>query len=91
MIASCFEDGVNFWDKKKANRRFIVSDNNFQFFDMIRSAEEVIENEEVGHLMRTKYLGVNEGGVNTGYSCLDTPFLIEWDCQPITYMYMCIR
>ena len=64
---------------------------NFQFFDMIRSAEEVIENEEVGHLMRTKFLGVNEGGVNTGYSCLDTPFLIEWDCQPITYMYMCIR
>ncbi|XP_022345572.1 glutathione synthetase-like [Crassostrea virginica] len=44
---------------------------------VLGSAEEVIENEEVGHLMRTKYLGVNEGGVNTGYSCLDTPFLIE--------------
>lgn len=43
-----------------------------------RTADEVIENNEAGHLMRTKYLGVNEGGVNTGFSCLDTPFLIEW-------------
>ncbi|XP_062592431.1 glutathione synthetase-like [Saccostrea cucullata] len=44
---------------------------------ILGSAEEVMENEEVGHLMRTKHLGVNEGGVSTGYSCLDTPFLIE--------------
>lgn len=42
-----------------------------------RTADEVIENHEAGHLMRTKYLGVNEGGVNTGFSCLDMPFLIE--------------
>lgn len=47
-----------------------------------RTADEVIENHEAGHLMRTKYLGVNEGGVNTGFSCLDTPFLIEW---PFTF------
>lgn len=44
---------------------------------IIGTADEVIENHEAGHLMRTKYLGVNEGGVNTGFSCLDTPFLIE--------------
>lgn len=44
---------------------------------IIGTADEVIENNEAGHLMRTKYLGVNEGGVNTGFSCLDTPFLIE--------------
>ncbi|XP_048752189.2 glutathione synthetase-like [Ostrea edulis] len=44
---------------------------------ILGSADDVLENEEVGHLMRTKFLGVNEGGVNTGYSCLDTPFLIE--------------
>lgn len=48
-----------------------------QYCDFCRTADEVMENSEAGHLMRTKYLGVNEGGVNTGFSCLDTPFLIE--------------
>lgn len=55
--------------------KFFIPYNSLIFF---RTADEVIENHEAGHLMRTKYLGVNEGGVNTGFSCLDTPFLIEW-------------
>lgn len=29
-----------------------------------------------GQLLRTKALGVDEGGVATGYSCLDSPFLV---------------
>lgn len=63
----------------------IVSINFFMPYNSLifcRTADEVIENHEAGHLMRTKYLGVNEGGVNTGFSCLDTPFLIEWPFTP---------
>jgi len=37
---------------------------------------EVVFNEVAGHLLRTKFEGVNEGGVATGYSCLDSPELV---------------
>ena len=33
-------------------------------------------NEEAGHLVRTKAVGVDEGGVATGFSCLDSPYLV---------------
>jgi len=38
-------------------------------------------NTQQGYLLRTKKLGVNEGGVATGYSVLDSPFLV--DCWPL--------
>ena len=38
----------------------------------------VLLNRHVGHLVRTKRLGVDEGGVASGYSMLDTPRLIDW-------------
>jgi glutathione synthase len=40
------------------------------------NGEEIIFSEQAGHLLRTKSVGVDEGGVATGYSCLDSPFLI---------------
>jgi glutathione synthetase len=39
----------------------------------------VLLNEQVGHLLRTKQVGVDEGGVAAGFSCLDSPFLIPHD------------
>mgnify|MGYP006081479275 FL=1 len=30
----------------------------------------------IGHLLRTKFLGVDEGGVASGYACLDSPYLV---------------
>lgn len=59
------------------SQRTVSNRSAVQCRDFCRTADEVMENNEAGHLMRTKYLGVNEGGVNTGFSCLDTPFLIE--------------
>jgi hypothetical protein len=37
--------------------------------------KKVVWNEPCGHLLRTKKVGTNEGGVATGYSVLDSPFL----------------
>jgi len=36
---------------------------------------KVIFNEHAGQLLRTKLVGVDEGGVATGYSCIDSPML----------------
>ncbi|KAL5021661.1 hypothetical protein ScPMuIL_000816 [Solemya velum] len=41
------------------------------------SETEEIENKLVGHLMRTKEFGADEGGICAGVSLLDTPLLIE--------------
>lgn len=49
----------------------------YNFLIFCRIVDEVIENYEVGYLMRIKYLGVNEGGVNIGFFCLDIFFFIE--------------
>lgn len=38
---------------------------------------QVLSNEEVGHLVRTKTSSSNEGGVATGYAVLDSPLLVE--------------
>lgn len=38
---------------------------------------DVIMNEEVGHLVRTKNEDANEGGIVVGFSVLDTPYLVS--------------
>jgi hypothetical protein len=35
-----------------------------------------VVNKHVGHLLRTKLTGVNEGGVAAGFAVLDSPFLV---------------
>jgi len=37
----------------------------------------VVFNRQQGYLLRTKMFGVNEGGVATGYSVLDSPLLVD--------------
>jgi glutathione synthase len=37
---------------------------------------EILHNEQVGHLLRTKASNVSEGGVATGFSVLDSPLLV---------------
>lgn len=43
---------------------------------ILSDGKEVVVNEFSGHLVRTKAVGVDEGGVATGYSVLDSPRLI---------------
>jgi hypothetical protein len=38
---------------------------------------QVVVNEEVGHLVRTKTSSSNEGGVAAGFAVLDSPLLSE--------------
>jgi glutathione synthase len=40
------------------------------------STTVVLVNEYAGHILRTKSVGVNEGGVATGYSVLSSPLLV---------------
>ncbi|KAK2153253.1 hypothetical protein LSH36_303g03102 [Paralvinella palmiformis] len=42
----------------------------------VGTPDDVILNFSGGCCLRTKAAGTNEGGVATGYSCLDSPFLI---------------
>ncbi|XP_050522041.1 glutathione synthetase-like isoform X2 [Daktulosphaira vitifoliae] len=39
--------------------------------------DNILLNEQVGHMMRTKSKSCNEGGVNAGYGVLDSPFLYD--------------
>lgn len=39
--------------------------------------DEIILNKQQGYLLRTKKVGVDEGGVATGYSVLDSPFVVD--------------
>eukprot|EP00457_Paulinella_chromatophora_P004822 gb/GEZN01004835.1/.p1 GENE.gb/GEZN01004835.1/~~gb/GEZN01004835.1/.p1 ORF type:complete len:517 (-),score=86.42 gb/GEZN01004835.1/:302-1852(-) len=41
------------------------------------NAQSVKYSGQLGHLVRTKQVGVDEGGVATGYSCLDSPLLVD--------------
>lgn len=34
-------------------------------------------NEPAGHLLRSKFLGVDEGGVASGFACLSSPLLVD--------------
>lgn len=40
------------------------------------SCPRELENRVLGHLLRTKALGTNEGGVAAGFAVIDTPYLI---------------
>lgn len=42
---------------------------------IICDGERLIENKQVGHMLRTKTSNANEGGVATGQGALDSPFL----------------
>ena len=33
-------------------------------------------NSQIGHLLRSKAVGVDEGGIMADYAVLDTPFLV---------------
>ena len=43
------------------------------------NARETLENDIMGTLMRTKASHHNEGGVNSGFSVIDTPFVVPAD------------
>jgi glutathione synthase len=43
------------------------------------SNTELLENRVIGRLLRTKGVQSDEGGINTGYSVIDQPYLVEWD------------
>ncbi|KAI0240419.1 Glutathione synthetase [Lamellibrachia satsuma] len=43
---------------------------------LVGTKDKVILNEQTGHNLRTKSVDINEGGVATGYSALDSPFLV---------------
>ncbi|KAH7424005.1 hypothetical protein KP509_12G085000 [Ceratopteris richardii] len=47
------------------------------FSTFVRKNNEVIVNEQVGYLLRTKASDTNEGGVATGFAVLDSVYLIE--------------
>lgn len=42
-----------------------------------RNGDEILLNEQQGYLLRTKPVGTDEGGVATGYSVLDSPYLVD--------------
>jgi glutathione synthase len=45
------------------------------FGSILASDAGVIFNREDGHVLRSKRLGVNEGGINAGYGAMDSPLL----------------
>lgn len=42
---------------------------------VIGDADTILENKQVGHMLRTKLATANEGGVAAGWGALDSPFL----------------
>jgi len=51
---------------------------------IIGTETEILVNEEVGHMLRTKLSTANEGGVAAGLGALDSPYLIDditCDCR----------
>ncbi|VDL97717.1 unnamed protein product [Schistocephalus solidus] len=43
---------------------------------LLSNGDDIIENYSSGHLLRSKFFGVDEGGVAAGFACLDTPYLV---------------
>jgi len=41
------------------------------------NGDKIVFNKQQGYLLRTKNHGVDEGGVATGYSVLDSPYLVD--------------
>lgn len=46
-------------------------------FSFYRSNNDIIYNEEVGHILRTKPSNENEGGIAAGIGAIDSPYLIS--------------
>ena len=44
---------------------------------LVRRGGEELLNREAGHLVRTKAVTSNEGGVAAGFAVLDSPFLVD--------------
>lgn len=45
--------------------------------NVFSDGDNILLNEQVGHMMRTKLTSCNEGGVHAGDGVLDSPFLID--------------
>lgn len=43
----------------------------------IGHGEEAVVNEMCGHMLRTKFQGIDEGGVAAGFAVLDSPFVVD--------------
>ena len=46
-------------------------------FLCFRNGDKIVLNKQQGYLLRTKPVGTDEGGVATGYSVLDSPYLVD--------------
>jgi len=46
---------------------------------VIGTKDKIIENKQVGHMLRTKLSHVNEGGVAAGLGALDSVYLVDAD------------
>ena len=46
-----------------------------------RTATEILSNNYVGHMLRTKLSHVNEGGVAAGLGALDSVYLVDGCCN----------
>jgi len=44
---------------------------------VIGTKDKILENKQVGHMLRTKLSHVNEGGVAAGLGALDSVFLVD--------------
>lgn len=44
---------------------------------LVRKGPAELLNREAGHLVRTKAVTSNEGGVAAGFAVLDSPFLVD--------------
>lgn len=42
-----------------------------------RDEKNIVYNEEVGHILRTKPSNENEGGIAAGIGAIDSPYLIS--------------
>lgn len=51
------------------------------FGSVIGTATEILSNNYVGHMLRTKLSHVNEGGVAAGLGALDSVFLVDGCCN----------
>lgn len=45
------------------------------FGSILGSKDNVIFNHQDGHVLRSKKLGINEGGISAGFGAIDSPYL----------------
>jgi len=48
-----------------------------QYSIVFRDSNEIMLNEQVGHVLRTKLSSEDEGGIVAGVGALDSPYLIS--------------